>query len=162
MQKITPCLWFDNKAEEAVNLYVSLFENSKVGRTTRYDAESAKVSGQPEGSVLTISFQIAGQDFLAMNGGPLFKFTEATSFIVDCEDQEEVDKYWNKLTADGGQESQCGWLKDKFGLSWQIVPKVLNEMLTDSDPSKVQRAMHAMLQMKKINIAALKQAYNQE
>jgi predicted 3-demethylubiquinone-9 3-methyltransferase (glyoxalase superfamily) len=160
MQKITPFLWFDNQAEEAVNYYVSIFKNSKVGTMTRFDAEAAKASGQPEGSVMTVDFQLEGQDFIALNGGPQFKFTEAISFSVDCKTQEEVDELWEKLT-EGGEEGQCGWLKDKFGLSWQIVPTVLMEMLKDQDAAKARRVMHAMLQMKKLDIEALKQAYEE-
>lgn len=162
MQKITPFLWFDNNAEEAVNFYVSLFKNSKVGKVTRYNEASSKAAGRPEGSVMTMEFQLEGQSFTAINGGPHFKFTEAISFVVDCETQEEVDYFWNKLTADGGQESQCAWLKDKYGLSWQIVPRVLIEMIGDKDPQKAQRVMEAMLQMKKIDIATLQQAYDGE
>jgi predicted 3-demethylubiquinone-9 3-methyltransferase (glyoxalase superfamily) len=162
MQKITPFLWFDNNAEEAVNLYVSIFKNSKVGKVTRYDEASSKAAGRPEGSVMTMEFQLEGQNFTAINAGPHFKFTEAISFVVDCETQEEVDYFWGKLTADGGQESQCAWLKDKYGLSWQIVPRVLIEMIGDKDPQKAQRVMEAMLQMKKIDIATLKRAYNGE
>lgn len=160
MQKITPFLWFDNNAEEAVNFYVSTFKNSKVGNTTRYNEASAKAAGRPEGSVMTMEFQLEGQNFVAINGGPHFKFTEAISFVVNCETQEEVDYFWEKLTADGGQESQCGWLKDKYGLSWQITPRVLIEMIGDKDPQKAQRVMEAMLQMKKIDIATLKRAYD--
>lgn len=159
MQKITPCLWFDDKAEEAANFYVSIFKNSKIGTISRYDEAGAKVSGRPVGSVMVISFQLEGQDFTALNGGPVFKFTEAISFMVDCKTQEEVDELWTKLTA-GGEESQCGWLKDKYGLSWQIVPTALNEMLTDKDPEKAKRAMEAMLTMKKIDIAAVKAAFD--
>ena len=160
MQKITPFLWFDNNAEEAVNFYVSVFKNSKIGKVTRYNEASSKAAGRPEGSVMTMEFQLEGQNFTAINAGPHFKFTEAISFVVDCGSQEEVDYFWEKLTADGGQESQCGWLKDKFGLSWQIVPRVLLEMISDKDPQKAQRVMEAMLQMKKIDIATLKRAYN--
>ena len=159
MQKITPCLWFDDKAEEAVNLYVSIFKSGKVGNATRYDKASAEASGRPEGSLLTVEFELFGQEFLALNGGPIFKFTEAVSFIVNCETQEEVDEYWNKLTADGGNESQCGWLKDKYGMSWQIVPTVLNKLLSDPDSLKAGRVMKAMLEMKKIDIEKLKQAH---
>ena len=162
MQKITPFLWFDNNAEEAVNFYVSTFKNSKVGKVTRYNEASSKAAGRPEGSVMTMEFQLEGQSFTAINGGPHFKFTEAISFVVDCESQEEVDYFWNKLTADGGQESQCAWLKDKYGLSWQIVPRVLIEMIGDKDPQKAQRVMAAMLQMKKIDIATLQRAYDGE
>jgi predicted 3-demethylubiquinone-9 3-methyltransferase (glyoxalase superfamily) len=161
MQKITPFLWFDTQAEEAVNFYVSIFKNSKIGNITHYEEESAKASGQPTGTVMTIEFQLDGQDFIALNGGPQFKFTEAISFSVNCETQEEIDELWAKLTADGGAEVQCGWLKDKYGLSWQIVPPVLIEMLADPDTEKAKRVMHAMMQMKKIEIAGLKQAYEQ-
>lgn len=157
MQKIIPCLWFDKEAEEAINFYCSLFPNSKVGKVTRYDEASAKQSGQPVGSVLTIECTLNGQSFTALNGGPVFKFNEAISFIVNCEDQAEVDKYWDALTKDG-EEVQCGWLKDKFGLSWQIVPKQLEELLGDKDPGRASRAMAAMLKMKKIIIADLQKA----
>jgi predicted 3-demethylubiquinone-9 3-methyltransferase (glyoxalase superfamily) len=160
MQKITPFLWFDNQAEEAANFYTSLFKNSKIVNVARYDEEGARASGRPKGSAMTITFQLDGQEFIALNGGPVFKFTEAISFFVSCETQEEVDALWNKLT-EGGEEGQCGWLKDRFGLSWQIVPTALGEMLSDPDPAKAQRVMQAMLQMKKIDIAKLKQAYEQ-
>ena len=160
MQKITPCLWFDNQAEEAVNIYVSIFKNSKIGSITRYGEEGAKVSGRPKGTVMTVIFQLDGQEFMALNGGPQFRFTEAISFVVNCQTQEEVDEYWEKLS-DGGQEVQCGWLKDKYGLSWQIVPTILGEMLNDPDPKKAERVMKAMLEMKKIDIKGLKQAYEQ-
>lgn len=160
MQKITPFLWFDDQAEEAANFYVSLFKNSKVGNASRYGKEGAKATGRPEGSVMVISFELEGQKFTAINGGPNFKFTEAISFVVDCKDQEEVDYFWDKLTADGGQESQCGWLKDRFGLSWQITPEVLNRLMSDPDPKKAGAAMQAMLQMKKIDIAKLQEAYD--
>ena len=160
MKKITPFLWFDTNAEEAVNFYISIFKNSAVTATTRYNAESAKATGQKDGSFLTIGFNLNGQDFTAINGGPMFKFTEAVSFVVSCETQEEVDHYWNKLT-EGGQESQCGWLKDKYGLSWQIVPKQLMQLLQDKDPGRAKRAMHAMLQMKKIDISKLQEAADQ-
>jgi predicted 3-demethylubiquinone-9 3-methyltransferase (glyoxalase superfamily) len=160
-QKISPCLWFDKQAEEAANLYVSLFPNSKITNTARYDDASAKASGMPAGTVLTVEFELDGQKFMALNGGPLFKFTEAVSFVVDCNDQKEVDHFWNKLIADGGEESQCGWLKDKFGLSWQIVPEALGKMLSDKNPKKSQNAMKAMLGMKKLDVAKLEEAYNQ-
>lgn len=159
MQKITPFLWFDNNAEEAVNFYVSLFKNSKVGKTTKYTGASAQAAGRPEGSLMTAEFQLEGQNFVAINAGPHFKFTEAISFVVDCESQAEVDYFWEKLTAAGGQESQCGWLKDKYGLSWQITPRALIEMIGDKDPQKAQRVMGAMLQMKKIDTATLQRAY---
>jgi predicted 3-demethylubiquinone-9 3-methyltransferase (glyoxalase superfamily) len=161
MQKITPFLWFDNQAEEAAKFYTSIFKNSKVGKILRYGEEVAKTSqsSRPVGSVLTIEFEIEGQKFVALNGGPLFKFNESVSFVVNCETQEEVDYFWGKLTADGGEESQCGWLKDKFGLSWQITPTVLIDMLHDKDPEKAERVMKAMLQMQKIEIPKLKTAY---
>ena len=159
MQKITPFLWFDNQAEEAAKFYTSVFENSKVGKILRYDKAAAKAAGQPAGSVLTIEFEIEGQKFTALNGGPAFKFNESISFVVNCDTQKEVDYFWEKLTADGGQESQCSWLKDKFGVSWQVVPTVLIEMLHDKDSGKSERVMKAMLQMQKIDIETLKAAY---
>jgi predicted 3-demethylubiquinone-9 3-methyltransferase (glyoxalase superfamily) len=159
MQKITPFLWFDDQAEEAVKFYTSVFKNSKVGRILRYDEEAASKSGRPTGSVLTIEFEIEGQKFVALNGGPQFKFNESVSFVVNCETQEEIDYFWGKLTADGGEESQCGWLKDKFGLSWQVTPTVLIDMLHDRDSEKAERVMKAMLQMQKIEIEKLKAAY---
>ena len=162
MQKITPFLWFDDQAEEAVKFYTSIFKNSKTGRILQYGAEAAKASGRPAGSVLTIEFEIEGQRFVALNGGPDFKFNESVSFVINCETQKEVDYFWEKLTADGGEESACGWLKDKFGLSWQVTPTVLIEMLHDKDPKKAERVMHAMLQMKKIDINKLKAAYGGE
>ena len=160
MQKITPFLWFDTQAEEAVNVYVSIFKNSKIGNVARSSDEAAMVSGRPAGSVMTMSFQLDGQEFVALNGGPILKFTEAISLVVSCETQEEVDEYWQKLSA-GGSEGQCGWLKDKFGLSWQIVPSVLGKLMGDFDPEKASRVMPAMLQMTKIEIAALQKAYDQ-
>lgn len=160
-QKITPFLWFDDKAEEAAKFYTSIFKNSNIGNITRYDEEAAGPTGRPAGSVMTVDFQLGGQEFVALNGGPMFKFTEAISFVVNCENQEEVDYFWSKLSA-GGEESRCGWLKDKFGLSWQVVPTVLIEMLTDKDTPKAKRVMHAMLQMDKIDIAVLKKAYDQK
>ena len=155
MQKITPYLWFDDKAEEAMNFYISVFKNSKVVSVTRY----GEAGPGPKGTVMFANFQLDGQDFFALNGGPLFSFTEAISFFVNCETQQEVDEIWEKLSA-GGQKSRCGWLKDKYGLSWQIIPKVLSEMLRDKDPEKSKRVMQAMLQMSKIEIKALKQAYD--
>ena len=157
MQKITPCLWFDNNAEEAVNHYLSIFKNSKINKILR----CGDAGPGPKGSVLTIAFQLEGQDFIALNGGPIFKFNEAISLSVDCKSQIEVDDLWEKLS-DGGQESQCGWLKDKFGLSWQVVPSALVEMLQDPDPEKSKRVMAAMMQMGKIDIAKLKQAYDRQ
>jgi len=154
MQKIRPFLWFDNQAEEAMNFYVSIFKNSKVGNVSRY----GDAGPGPKGTVMSATFQLEGQEFMALNGGPLFHFTEAISFFVDCKTQEEVDELWEKLCA-GGQPSKCGWLKDKFGLSWQIIPSALMEMLQDKDPQKSKRVMQAMLQMSKIEIAGLKRAY---
>jgi predicted 3-demethylubiquinone-9 3-methyltransferase (glyoxalase superfamily) len=159
MQKITPFLWFDNQAEEAVNFYTSVFKNAKSGRIFRCTEEAAEKTGRPVGSVLTIEFEIEGQKFVALNGGPVFRFNESISFVINCETQKEVDYFWDKLTADVGEESACGWLKDKFGLSWQITPTVLIDMLHDSDQEKSERVMQAMLQMKKIDIKALQDAY---
>ena len=155
MQKITPCLWFDVQAEEAMNFYVSIFKNSKVGKITRF----GEAGPGPKSTVMSVTFQLDGQDFLALNGGPLFKFTEAISFFVNCETQQEVDELWEKLSA-GGEESRCGWLKDKYGLSWQIIPSTLIKMLGDSDAEKAKRVMQAMLQMVKIDISRLQQAYD--
>ncbi len=160
MQRITPFLWFDHQAEEAANFYASIFRNSKVGHVARYDEAGAKASGRPKGSAMTVAFQLDGQDFVALNGGPHFKFTEAVSFVVNCQTQEEVDHYWEKLSAGGDETAQqCGWLKDKYGLSWQIVPVVFFEMLQDKDPKKSGRVMEALLKMKKLDIQTLKQAY---
>jgi predicted 3-demethylubiquinone-9 3-methyltransferase (glyoxalase superfamily) len=164
MQKITPFLWFDHQAEEAVKFYTAIFKNSKVGRLLRYGEEAAQISksGRPVGSVLTIEFELEGQKFTALNGGPAIKFNESISFVVRCDTQKEVDYFWEKLTADGGEESQCGWLKDKFGVSWQVVPTVLIDMLHDKDSEKSERVMKAMLQMQKINIEKLKAAYGEK
>src|SRR5207237_9550647 len=140
MHKITPFLWFDGKAEEAAKFYASIFKNSKIGKITRYEEESAGPTGRPAGSVMTVEFELEGQEFVALNGGPMFKFTEAISFVVNCETHEEVDYFWTKLSV-GGEESRCGWLKDKFGLSWQVVPTVLIEMLADKDAAKAKRVM---------------------
>lgn len=153
-QRITPCLWFDGQAQEAANHYVSIFENSQITAVALY----GEAGPGPKGSVMIVGFELDGQAFTALNGGPLFKFTEAISMIVNCETQEEVDHYWNKL-AEGGQTGQCGWLKDRFGVSWQIVPTALVEMVQDEDPAKSQRVMEVMLQMTKLDIASLKQAY---
>ena len=161
MQKITAFLWFDDKAEEAVKFYTSIFENSKIGKIARYDEAGEKASGRPRGSVMTVEFQLEGQQFVALNGGPQFKFTEAISFVVNCETQEEVDYYWEKLSA-GGKEVQCGWLKDKYGLSWQIVPTVLGKLVSDKDAAKSQRVMQAMLKMVKLDVKKLKQAAKQK
>ena len=157
MQKITPFLWFDNQAEEAMNFYVSIFKNSKVLSINRY-GEGAPL---PKGTVMTANFLLDGQEFTGLNGGPVFKFSPAISFVVHCETQAEVDEYWEKLSA-GGKENQCAWLEDKFGVSWQIVPNVLIELLSDPDQSKAGRVMQAMMQMTKIDIAGLKQAYEQQ
>jgi predicted 3-demethylubiquinone-9 3-methyltransferase (glyoxalase superfamily) len=160
VQKITPCLWFDNQAEEAARFYVSLFPNSALGTVTRYGKEGFEVHGRPEGSVMTVSFRLEGQEFTALNGGPHFKFTEAISFVVKCATQVEVDHYWDKL-GEGGDEhaQQCGWLKDKYGVSWQIVPAALFEMMANADRIKSECIMRAMLQMRKLDLAALHQAY---
>ncbi len=160
MKGFTPCLWFDNQAEEAVNFYVSIFKNSRIGHVARYGEEGAKISGRPVGSVMTVKFELDGQEFLALNGGPLFKFTPAISFIANCETQEEVDRLWDKLS-EGGQELDCGWVTDKYGVSWQVVPTILFEMLQDKDPKKSGRVMQALLQMKKLDIRVLRQAYEQ-
>jgi predicted 3-demethylubiquinone-9 3-methyltransferase (glyoxalase superfamily) len=152
MQKISPFLWFDTQAEEAAKFYVSVFKNSRLGDISRYDAAASKASGMSEGAAMTVSFQLEGLDFTALNGGPQFKFSEAVSFSVSCKDQTEIDHYWEKLTENGGQESQCGWLRDKFGLSWQVVPENLGELI--SSP----KAMQAMLQMRKLDIGGLQKA----
>ena len=163
MQKITPCLWFDGNAEEAVNFYTSIFKNSKIGKISRYGEAGYEIHGKPAGTVLTMEFELNGQAFTALNAGPMFKFNEAISFQVSCESQEEVDYYWGKLSDGGDEKAQvCGWLKDKYGLSWQIVPSVLGEMLRDKDAEKSGRVMKAMLQMKKIDVERLKEAYNQK
>jgi predicted 3-demethylubiquinone-9 3-methyltransferase (glyoxalase superfamily) len=154
MQKIHPFLWFDTQAEEAAKFYVSTFKNSKITSIARYPDGGP----MPKGRAMTVGFELDGQQFTALNAGPHFKFNEAVSFVVDCKSQEEVDEYWTKLTADGGQPGQCGWLKDKYGLSWQITPTVLIELVTDPDPAKAGRAMAAMMQMTKIDIAKIKEA----
>lgn len=155
MQKFTPCLWFDSDAEEAAAFYTSVFKNSSIGEVSRYGEGMAK----PAGTAMTVEFTIDGQEFTALNGGPEFTFSEAISFQIDCADQAEVDEYWAALTADGGEESQCGWLKDKFGVSWQIVPRELKSVIGGPDPEGAQRAVQAMLQMRKLDIDALKKAY---
>jgi predicted 3-demethylubiquinone-9 3-methyltransferase (glyoxalase superfamily) len=162
VQKITPFLWYDDKAEEAANFYCSIFKNSKVQAVTYYEGEGAKASGRSAGTVMTVAFELEGQKFTAINGGPHFKFTEALSFVINCATQEEIDHFWDKLTADGGAESQCGWLKDKYGLSWQVVPTILPELFKNQDAEKSKRVMQALLQMKKLDIATLKEAANQE
>lgn len=156
MQTITPFLWFDGKAEEAVNFYTSIFKNSKVGGVTYYGEEPPG----PKGTVMTATFQLDGQEFMALNGGPQFFFTPAISFFVNCETQEEVDNFWEKLS-EGGEKGRCGWLKDKFGLSWQIVPSALGQMLSDKDPQKSKSVMTALLQMNKLDIEGLKRAYEE-
>jgi predicted 3-demethylubiquinone-9 3-methyltransferase (glyoxalase superfamily) len=159
IQKITPFLWFDDQAEEAVRFYTSIFKKSKIIGMTHYSEEAAKTSGRPEGTVMTVAFQLEGQDFVALNGGPPFKFTEAISFVVNCRTQNQVDYYWEKLTKGGDKKAQiCGWLKDKYGVSWQIVPTVLGELLNDPNPTKSRRVMKALIKMKKIDIKTLKQA----
>src|SRR5437016_13996845 len=155
-QKITPFLWFDNQAEEAMKFYTSIFKDSKVVQTTHYGEHSP----MPPGTVMTVTFELAGQQFVALNGGPVFKFTEAISFVVNCESQEEIDEFWEKLS-EGGQKLRCGWLKDRYGVSWQVVPSALGEMLQDKDPEKSKRVIKAMLQMDKIDIKTLRQAYEQ-
>ena len=157
MHNITPCLWFDNEAEDAASFYVSVFEDSQILDTTHY----GEAGPGPDGTVLTVSFRLRGQEFMALNGGPDFKFNEAVSFQVSCESQEEVDRFWDTLS-DGGEESQCGWLKDRFGLSWQVIPTALPKLLSDPDAQKSQRAMEAMLQMRKIDIDALTRAAEQQ
>lgn len=158
MQKITPFLWFNDQAEQAAKFYVSLFKNSKILQVARYGDEGMEITGRPAGSVMTVSFRLDGHEFTALNGGPHFKFTEAISLVVNCTTQAEVDKYWEKLSQ-GGSKGQCGWLKDKYGLSWQVVPTILPELLCDRDPEKSQRVMQAMLRMKKMDIKILKRAY---
>ena len=155
-QKITPFLWFDNQAEAAVNFYTSIFKNSKALGVSRY----GEAGPGPKGSVMTVAFELAGQEFIALNGGPQFKFTEAISFVVNCETQEEVDEFWEKLS-EGGKKIQCGWLKDKYGVSWQIVPTILGELMQSGDSARSQRVMQALLQMTKIDIEGLKKAYEQ-
>jgi predicted 3-demethylubiquinone-9 3-methyltransferase (glyoxalase superfamily) len=163
MQKITPCLWFDGKAEEAAKFYVSIFKDSKIGNVTRYGKEGYEIHGGKAGSVLTVDFEIEGQKFVALNGGPIFKFNEAISFQVRCETQKELDYYWEKLSEGGDEQAQqCGWLKDKYGVSWQITPIVLEKMLQDKDTKKSDRVMKALLRMRKLDITALMQAYKEK
>jgi predicted 3-demethylubiquinone-9 3-methyltransferase (glyoxalase superfamily) len=159
MSKITPFLWFDKEAEEAANLYVSVFPNSKITHVARYPSDAPQVSVEA-GKVMTVAFELDGRRFTAMNAGPVFKFSEAISFVIDCDGQAEVDHYWTALTADGGQESQCGWLKDRFGLSWQVTPRQLIEMTTSADREAAGRAFQAMMGMKKIDIAAIRAAFD--
>ena len=163
MQKIIPCLWFDDKAEEAAKFYASIFKNSKIGNVSRYGKEGYEFHGKEDGTVMTVDFEIEGQQFVALNGGPIFKFNEAISFQVHCETQKEVDYYWEKLSEDGDEKAQqCGWLKDKYGVSWQIVPVVLTKMLQDKDAKKSQRVMKALLQMHKLDIKTLTEAYEEK
>ena len=162
MRRISPCLWFDNNAEEAVQFYVSIFKNSKIGNVTHYGKEGYDIHKKKEGTVMTIDFEIEGQKFLALNGGPIFRFNEAISFQIYCKTQDEVDYYWDKLTEGGDKNAQvCGWLKDKFGVSWQVVPNVLVRMLQDKDSKKTENVMRVMLQMQKLDINALTKAYQQ-
>jgi predicted 3-demethylubiquinone-9 3-methyltransferase (glyoxalase superfamily) len=155
--KITPFLWFNDQAEQAAKFYTSIFKNSKIGKVARYDKAGEKVAGRPAGSVMTVEFQLEGQEFVALNGGPQFKFNEAISFVVSCQTQAEVDRFWNKLSA-GGKKVQCGWLQDKYGVSWQVVPTILGQLLSDKDPAKSGRVMQAMLQMVKLDIKKLQNA----
>src|SRR5436189_76695 len=161
VQKISPCLWFDGNGEEAARFYVSIFKNSRMGAITRFGKEGFEIHGRPAGSVMTVNFVLDGQEFTGLNGGPLFKFNQAISLVVNCDSQAEIDHYWEKLGAGGDpQARQCGWLKDKYGLSWQLVPKALQEMYKTGVSAKSERAMKAMLQMKKLDIAALQKAYD--
>jgi len=163
MQKIIPCLWFDDKAEEAAKFYASIFKNSKIGDISRYGKEGYEFHGKEDGTVMTVDFEIEGQKYVALNGGPIFKFNEAISFQVHCETQKEVDYYWEKLSEGGDEKAQqCGWLKDKYGVSWQIVPVVLTKMIQDKDAKKSQRVMKALLQMRKLDIKTLTQAYEEK
>ena len=163
MQKIIPCLWFDDKAEEAAKFYASIFKNSKIGDVNRYGKEGYEFHGKEDGTVMTVDFEIEGQKYVALNGGPIFKFNEAISFQVHCETQKEVDYYWEKLSEGGDEKAQqCGWLKDKYGVSWQIVPVVLTKMLQDKDAKKSQRVMKALLQMRKLDIKTLTEAYEEK
>jgi len=160
LQKISPCLWFDSEAEDAAKFYISIFKNAKITNISRYGEAGREFHGKPPGTVMTVGFELEGQSFTALNGGPIFKFNEAVSFQVSCETQQEVDHYWQKLSEGADEKAQqCGWLKDKFGLSWQIVPTILPKLLSDPDSKKSQRAMTAMLQMKKLDIAKLKEAH---
>ena len=157
IQRITPFLWFDSQAEEAAKFYVSIFRNSGIVTIARYGKAGAEAAGRPPGSVMTVKFRLEGQEFVALNGGPHFKITEAISFVVSCETQEEIDDYWEKLSQ-GGNPDQCGWLKDKFGVSWQVVPAILDELVAETDPERSDRVMRALLQMKKLDLEALRRA----
>ena len=160
-QRITPCLWFDDQAEEAARFYTAIFRNSKIGRIARYGEAGHEIHGRAAGTVMTVEFELEGHTFTALNGGPIFKFNEAISLQINCESQEEVDYYWEKLTASGDVKAQqCGWLKDKFGVSWQVVPTELSDMMSGQDHEKSERVMTALLQMKKLDIAELRRAYN--
>ncbi|MGH9740496.1 MAG: VOC family protein [Candidatus Acidiferrales bacterium] len=161
MHSVYPCLWFDGNAEEAASFYTSIFNNSKIGAISRYGEDAANAAGRPVGSAMVVIFQINGQDFMGLNGGPQFKFSEAVSFVANCESQEEVGQLWEKLSA-GGKKDRCGWLKDKFGLSWQIVPTTLARLMSDPNPQKRSRVMQALLQMDKLDISALERAYYAE
>lgn len=158
-QRVVPCLWFDSEAEEAAQFYTSIFDNSRIERVTRFTSAGQEFHGKPEGSVMTVVFTLDGQEFTALNGGPRFKFTEAISLQVFCETQEEIDYYWSRLTADGGEEGPCGWLKDRFGLSWQVSPLILEEWMANPDPAGVQRALEVMYTMRKMEIEPLRRAY---
>lgn len=159
MNKMSTCLWFDKEAEEAANLYISVFKNGKINSIARYGKEGFEIHGRPEGSVMVVEFEVNGQEFMALNGGPIFKFNESVSLVVHCETQKEIDDYWQKLTANGGQESQCGWLKDKFGLSWQITPTALRKMMAAGTKEQNERVVAAYMKMKKFDIAALERAF---
>ena len=161
MKAIMPCLWFDHEAEEAARFYTSVFKNSKMGTITHYGESGAGASGRPKGTVMTVTFEINGQEFMGLNGGPHFKFSEAISLVVKCENQKEIDEYWEKLSQ-GGEPGPCGWLKDRYGLSWQIVPAALDDMMQDKDPKRADRVMGAILKMKKLDIKTLKEAYDSE
>ena len=160
MQRITPCLWFDNQAEEAANFYISIFKNSKIMNVARYGEAGAEAAKRPKGTVMIITFQLESQEFMALNGGPVFTFSPAISLLVNCETQEEINGLWDRLS-EGGEKGQCGWLKDKYGVSWQIVPSILGKMMLDKNAEKTEKVMKAMLQMNKIDIKTLKQAYEQ-
>jgi predicted 3-demethylubiquinone-9 3-methyltransferase (glyoxalase superfamily) len=161
-KKITPCLWFDTQAEQAAEFYCSVFKNSKITQVSRYPDAGQEIHKKPVGSVMVVAFEIDGQPFTALNGGPLFKFDEAVSFQIMCETQDEIDYYWSRLAGNGGQESQCGWLKDKFGLSWQVVPSAIPRMMSDPDSKKSARVMNAFMTMKKLDLAALRRAFDSE
>lgn len=161
MKKMSICLWFDTQAEEAVNFYLSVFKDGKKGKVAQYGKEGFDIDGKPAGTIMTIEFEANGQHFIALNGGPDFKFNEAISLVIPCETQEEIDEYWNKLIEGGGHEIQCGWLKDKYGVCWQVVPEILGDMLSDSDLKKSQRVTRAFLQMKKFDIQKLKEVYSE-